>query len=267
MSTLATTLSNLTKQDGDYIIEAPQEWAQGRTLFGGMTAALSYTAILRDHVDLGPLRSAQFTFVGPASGQLRFQSRLLRRGRSAAFIGAECWNAESLAAQSTFVFAESRESEVLHDYTPPMNVPPPEDCSRFHQTDKPLTGFLDKFEFRFAGGSRLLSRTGRPEFSVWVRLRDPNDVDPVAALLALADALPCAAMSAFSKPAAISTVTWAVDFHGRPAETPPIDAGGWHLVWSSSESAADGYSLQNMRVYDRAGTPLISSRQLVSIFI
>jgi acyl-CoA thioesterase len=262
MSSLGETLSTLARQGDDYLIDAPGEWAQGRTIFGGMTAALSFTAIKRQHGDMGILRSAQFTFIGPASGPLRFNSTLLRRGRSAAFVGAECWNADSIAARSTFVFGATRESEVAHDLTPPMDVPPPQDCEPFHQTDKPLTGFLARFEFRFAAGARLFEQTKKPEFSAWVRFREGGGDDPIAALLALADALPCAAMSTFTKPAAISTITWSVDCHG-PMKT----SDGWHLIYSSSESAAEGYSLQNMRVYNRAGEPLISSRQVVAVFI
>jgi acyl-CoA thioesterase len=262
MSSLGETLSTLEPVGDGFVIDAPEEWAQGRTLFGGMTAALSYVSTIRAHGDLGPLRSAQFAFIGPASGRLRFTSQLLRRGRSAAFVAADCWNEESIAARSTFVFGGSRESEIAHDRTRRMDVPPPEDCEPFHRTNKPLMGFLAQFEFRLASGARLFEREKPPEFAVWVRYRDGGGNDPVAALLAMADALPGAAMSNFSRPAAISTVTWAVDLHRSPESS-----DGWHLIWSSSESAADGYSLQDMKVYDAAGHPLVSSRQVVALFI
>lgn len=262
MPSLGETLSALSKQGADHVIDAPEEWAQGRTLFGGMTAALSYAAITREHGDLGPIRSAQLTFIGPAWGHLRFRSSLLRRGRSAAFVGAECVNDDGIAARSTFVFGAARDSEVVHDFTPPMDVPQPDDCEPFYNTTRPLMGFLAQFEFRLASGARLFSQADRPEFAAWVRFREDTGVDPVAALLGMADALPCAAMSTFSKSAAISTITWSVDFHA-----PSNISDGWHLIWSSSESAAHGYSLQNMRVYDSTGTPLISSRQVVALFI
>ncbi|CAN5310329.1 thioesterase family protein [soil metagenome] len=262
MPSLGETLSTLVAEGDDFCIEAPEDWAQGRTLFGGMTAALSYTALTRALGDLGPLRSAQFTFVGPASGRLNFRSTLLRRGRSSAIVGVDCSNGEGPAARSTFVFGGARESEIVHDFTPVMHVPTPDECEPFHKTGKPPTGFHANFEFRLAAGSRLFTQASKPEFAVWVRLREPDAVDPVAALLALADALPCAAMTAFSKPAAISTITWSTDFHA------PLNIGsGWHLIWSSSESAADGYSLQDMRIYDAQLKPMLSSRQVVAVFI
>jgi acyl-CoA thioesterase len=265
MPSLHDSITALAEQDGDYLIEAPEQWAQGRTLFGGMTAALSHAAILRAYGDLGPLRNAQFSFVGPASGPLAFRPTLLRRGRSSAIVAVDCRNEEGLAARATFSFAGPRESVVAHDYRPRMIVPPPEECDRFHRTTKPLPGFLAQFEFRFASGTRLfegVADSAPPEFALWIRFREAAGEDRVTTLLALADALPGAAMVQFPRPAPLSTLTWSVDFH-----QPLADASEWNLVWTSSEVAADGYSLQNMRVYNAAGDPLLSAQQVVAIFI
>ncbi len=262
MSSLYQTVESLVQEGEDYVIEAPEEWAQGRTLYGGMTAALSYSAIRRAHDDLGSLRSAQLTFVGPSSGRLRLRATVLRRGRSSAIVNADCRNDEGMAARSIFVFGEPRESQVAHKFTPKLDVPPPESCEPFHKTTKPLKGFLSKFEYRLAAGARLFEPNERPEFAIWTRFRDADEGDEVAALLAVADALPCASMVSFPKPAAVSTMTWSLDLH-----QPLAQGEGWYLVWSSSESAAEGYSLQNMRVYTQAGEPLASGRQVVAIFI
>lgn len=271
MSSLHDSIAALARHGEEYRIEAPEPWAQGRTLFGGMTAALSHAALRLAHGDPGPLRSAQFTFIGPATGQLAFRPTLLRRGRSSAIVGVDCWNEEGLVARSTFSFAGPRESAVAHDLSPRMAVPPPESCAPFHRTTRPLKGFLGQFEFRFAAGSRLFEDTtgggGRPEFAVWVRFREAVGEDRITALLALADALPCAAMAHFPKPAPLSTLTWSADFHQPLPEGGGLLPEDWHLVWSSSEAAADGYSIQNMRVFNAEGVPLLSARQLVAIFV
>ena len=256
------TLDSLTPDGAALTIDAPEDWAQGRTLYGGMTAALAYRALEGAYPALPPLRSAQFTFIGPAAGTLRFTTEILRQGKSSAVIGAECRNADGVAARATFVFGTPRESVIAHDLTPRDIVPRPEACEPFHKTSKPLPGFLGRFEFRSAAGSRLFEPENRPEFAVWVRFRDGAGDDPVAALLAIGDALPCAAMATFPKPAPISTMTWQIDLHRAPPE-----GDGWYLVWSASEHAADGYSVQNMRVCDAAGDPIATARQVVAIFI
>lgn len=261
MTSLASVLGSLVEQDGGYRIDAPEAWAQGRTLYGGINAALTYAALVRGYGSQPPIRSAQLAFVGPASGALDFRAEVLRQGKSSASFATECRNADGVAARGTFVFGTGRESAVAHDFAPRLDVPAPEECARFHKTDKPLPGFLGRFEFRLAAGARLFEPEKKPEFAVWVRLVEGDHEDPVANLLAIADALPCAAMASFPRPAAVSTVTWGIDFH-QPAPA----ADGWHLIRSISEQAAEGYSLQEMRVFNRDGEALASARQLVAIF-
>lgn len=166
MPSLHQTLSSLVQDGDDYVFQAPEEWAQGRTLYGGITAALCYTVVQRAHGDLGPLRSAQFTFVGPAAGQLRLRPTLLRRGRSSAIVGTESWTGEGAATRATFVFGGARDSAVVHDFAPRMDGAPPEQCEPFHKTTKTLKGFLGRFEFRLAAGARLFDPEVRPEFAV-----------------------------------------------------------------------------------------------------
>ncbi|MFT3966484.1 MAG: thioesterase family protein [Sphingobium sp.] len=262
MTSLHDTIDLLARDGEDFLIDAPEEWAQGRTLFGGMTAALSLGAITRALGDLGPLRSAQFSFIGPASGALRFRPELLRRGRASAVVGVDCRNEEGLAARSTFFFGTARDSLVSHDYMRRLDVPPPERCEAFSRSSKALTGFLGRYEMRLAAGSRVLQPGNKPEFAVWARLRDGEGGDPVAALLAFADCLPAAAWVDFPRPGPISTMSWTADLRQPLALT-----GGWHLIWSSSEVARDGYSLQDMRVFSAEGEPLLAARQVVALFV
>jgi acyl-CoA thioesterase len=177
-------------------------------------------------------------------------------------VGVDCRNEDGLAARLTFFFGAARDSAVTHDFVHRLAVPAPDDCPPFSKSSKPPAGFLARFETRLAEGSRILEPGAKPEFAVWVRLRDGDGDDPATALLAIADSLPCAAWVAFPKPAPVSTMSWAVDFH-HPL--PP--SGGWHLVSSSSEAAAEGYSLQANRIFNAAGEPLITARQVVAIFI
>ena len=48
---------------------------------------------------------------------------------------------------------------------------------------------------------------------------------------------------------------------------PPQDDDGWRLMKSRADSALEGYSTQDMLVWDMAGTPLIVARQNVAVFI
>ncbi len=260
---LRAAVDLLTPEGAGFVIDAPEDWAQGRTLYGGMTAALAYEAVRRAHEDLPPLRAAQVTFVGPAAGRLQFSSALLRRGRSSAIVAADCANEDGPAARATFVFGAPRASNVAHDFLPMPQVAPPSADAPFRKEGEGVRrGFWNNFETRLASGGRLYDTSApRPEFTIWTRFLDAGGADATTALLALADCLPPAAMVHFPQPAPISTMTWAIDLVRAP---PAPD--GWFLLASSSEHAGDGYSLQRMALWSEDGTCLAVGRQAVAIF-
>ena len=264
MKSLRSIVETFAADGGAFAIDADEDWAQGRTLYGGMTAALAYEAVRRGLGDLGPLRSAQFTFIGPAAGRLRFTPTLLRKGRSSALVGVECASEEGAAARATFVFAAARESKVAHDYLAMPKVAAPNDTAMSFRKEGGETrrGFWNNFETRLVAGGRLFDLDApRPQFSVWTRMLEPDGVDPITGMLAIADCLPPAAMVHFPQPAPISTVTWTVDVT-RQLTT----VAGWYLLHATSDHSADGYSMQSMAMWNEAGEVLAVGRQAVAIF-
>lgn len=257
MARLADALVALTTRGDLHIIEAPEAWTQGRTLYGGMNAALCFEAAKRQPVIQAPLRSAQFVFIGPASGELTFRTDVLRTGRSSTVAAVDCSSGAGLASRATFVFGADRSSFAQNTTVLPSRLPPAEDCPVFIER---TGGFHDNFELRLAGGSPLFSG-GCPSFTVWVRFRDAPDVDATTALLALADALPPAAMAGFETFAPISTATWTVDVANVPSSM-----DGWHLLHSESDHSANGYSMQTMQLWSGSGSLLATGRQAVAIF-
>lgn len=159
MSSLRAVVETLAPEGEAYAIDAPEAWSQGRTLYGGMTAALAYEAVKRAHGELAPLRSAQFTFIGPASGHLRFSSTLLRKGRSSTLIASDCAHDEGAVARAVFVFGAPRESKVWHDFLPMPVVPAPSESAPFRKGAPSQRGFWDNFETRLASGARMLEQS------------------------------------------------------------------------------------------------------------
>ena len=260
MTSLQSVLAGVVESDGSFTIDAPASWSQGRTLYGGINAALCAVAAARAFPDLAPLRSAQFAFVGPASGTIRFAPTLLRRGRSATFVGVDATGDAGHAARALLLYGADRVSEVAHDITQMPEAPAPDACPPLFADDVAPPTFFQNFEVRFVRGTPPVTQATRPTFDVWVRHRDAAGVDPVLALLALADSLPPAAMAAFSTVAPISTMTWSIDlFH-------PIPASGWHLLRSTSEQAAHGLSLQAMELWAEDGRRLAVGKQAVAMF-
>lgn len=257
---LGTVLDRFEQQDGAFVGDAPLSWAQGRTLYGGMTAALAWAMTTRAFPDLAPLRSAQVAFVGPAAGRLAITPRLVRQGRSAAFLAVSVSGEAGPAAECLFSCGHPRESVVRHAAPPAPEVPAPEDCPLLFG-GAPGPDFARNFEMRIAGGNRPLAQ-GEPTFTCWTRFTRAQAVDPLTGLIALADALPPAAMVSFPKPSVISSMTWSIELDALPT-----DADGWFLQRSEAEDSADGYSRQAMTLWDAAGRRFFAARQTVAIFV
>lgn len=259
MPNLRAILDSFTGDGAEQQVPGAEGWGQGRTLYGGITAALATHAALRAMPDLPPLRSAQYSFVGPAAGPLTFSVELLRRGRSTAVVSVDCRTAEGLAARAMLVFGAARDSRLERDDMPMPEVPAPDALEPFHRKPPKGLGFPQHFEMKLAAGGRPASG-GDPQLLVWSRLREEEGVEPLIALIALADALPPPALAMLDGWVPVSTVTWAVDLFQ------PVDRGGWHLLQSVAEQTGEGYSLQGMNLWNDQGRRVIAARQVVAIF-
>jgi len=63
-------------------VNITDNWMQGRTTYGGLSAALCLKAVLNEHTDLPPLRSAQINFIGPVGGQVLITTNIMRQGKN-----------------------------------------------------------------------------------------------------------------------------------------------------------------------------------------
>lgn len=247
---------------GAFAGRVPENWLQGRTFYGGLTAALCLEAVQRAFAALPPLRSAQISFVGPAEGEVSVRSDLLRQGKSVTFVNADLSGESGLAARAVFAFGAARPSMFNRHFTPAPDVPGPEASGPFFPPGIEGPVFARNFDVQLARGGVPMSSSTEHDHFLWVRHRDPAATS-IAALLALADMPPPAMMPMFPAPARISSMTWSLNF----LTDHPWTDDGWWLLESRAENAAEGYSSQDMIVWNRAGEPVIAGRQSVAIFI
>ncbi len=208
---------------------------------------------------LPPLRSAFVSFVGPAAGPLRFESRVLRQGKSATFVSADCLAEAGVCVRAEFLFTTPRVSRVRHEFGMPPSADPPESLAPLNTGGKGPAS-LGNFDIRPATATLPASGASYPELLAWVRHGDASGVDPAVSLIALADALPPAVLTSLTDLVPLSSMTWTVDL-ARPAQ-----AGDWHLLRSTGQRARDGYSFQTMEIWDRSGAPVLAGSQTVAVF-
>lgn len=262
MSTTAFSdiLASFTRDAGTFRAEPSEDWRQGRTLFGGLSACLAVASAKRAFPDLPPLRSAQLTFIAPVTGGLVIQPRILRAGKSATFVAADGTTETGTALQVTLIFGDARRSSHSYRALPMPPVEPPNALPDL-LSESFAPRFTVHFEARIAGGAPPISGAAKPEYLAWLRHRDQSAPDDITSLMALADALPPAALAMFATFAPISTITWFVDILSDR-----IFGAGWHLMHVEAEIVAEGYSSQRMVLWDATGAPVLIARQNIAIF-
>jgi acyl-CoA thioesterase len=259
-ATFSDTLASLAQDGEQFHVEPSEEWRQGRTLFGGLSACLAVLSARRAFPQLPPLRSAQFAFIGPVTGALFLTPSMLRTGKSATFIEVEGRAETNTVLRATLVFGVARQSS--HSYSalsiphvaPPGALPP--------LLTKPFAPtFSHQFETRLAGGARALSGAAKPEFLAWISHCDRSAPNDITSIIALCDAVPPPALVMFTQFPQISTMTWSID-----VLRDEFVGSRWHLARVESDFNSDGYSTQQSVLWESFGTPVLISRQMVALF-
>jgi acyl-CoA thioesterase len=250
---LPQTLAAARPIDGGFAATIPDVWMQGRTSYGGFSAALALEAARRLADDLPPLRSAQVSFVGPLAGEV------LRRGRNASWVSAEVTSAAGVGLAATFVFMGPVEASALHlhNVPPPAGLISPEDAAPFPEGRGP--SFAAQFDRGFA-----LPRSDAkvPELNWWVRVKEAEGLDPMVALLLVADALPPGVMPLMEAWSPVSSMTWLINLL-----TPlPQTRDGWYLLRAAGNYAEQGCSSQDMAIWNADGHAIAVGMQAIAIF-
>jgi acyl-CoA thioesterase len=258
--TYSTLIDSASFVEDRLSLTIPEAWMQGRTTYGGLSAALCLETALQSFADLPPLRSATITFIGPAGGPVEGRAKLLRRGKSVTYVEADVSTDQGLATRCVFAFGGARPSALDQSFTPAPALPAPEQCEAF-MPEGVGPAFARHFDTRLAKGARPITGAREHDIFVWVRHNEESG-ETLPALLALADMPPPAVLPMFTAPAPISTMTWMVNvLTDRPATR-----DGWWLLQSRADNASQGYSSQDMLVWNRDGALVIAGRQNVAIF-
>jgi len=243
-------------------VKIPDGWRQGRTAYGGLTAALCLEAAKAQYPDLAPLRSMQINFTGPVKGDPLFEARLLRQGRNVTSVAVSALVDGNNVGEAQFLFGMDRDS-VLNATLPTPDVGIPEACEPFAPpaAEGFLPAFFKRFETKLAGGARPMTGAKEGYVLAWSRHVEDQSREGEAEFVCLGDVLPPAAFPMMRVPVMISSMNWTLNLIN-----PPETEEGWYLVETRLSAARAGYSSQIMRYWNRAGLLIAEGTQSVAMF-
>lgn len=262
LTTLDQLLATGTTHENQRHYSIGPDWMQGRTAYGGISAAVSLDAALRDHPGDAPLRTAQVSFVGPVGGDVAVTTRSLRESRSSRFIGTDLASESGYGTNAVFTFMKPRDSHVDHAAIPLPAIRRPHELEEVPEHPA-RPSFTRKFEMRPSEGRGFGHGRSEGRILTWVRWVDAPQCDPHIALLALADALPPAALPLFTQFGPISSSTWVQHFLTDHPET----EDGWWLLLSETRQVQRGFSAQDMMIWNSAGQLVSIGGQGVAVYV
>lgn len=189
-------------------LSIPNTWTQGRTGFGGLSAALIYSKMLTlvdsDH----SLRSFNLSFCGPLMAEENFSIEVeeLRSGKTISNVYARIKQNGKLCISAQAVFAKVIESNIeINDFEAPQ-LPPVDKGFKLEGGHFPE--FMQHFDLHLVDGDLPFSQSKQPRIGGWMRFKEKPEQVRAEHIMALIDTWPPTTISCLSAPAPLSTVSW-----------------------------------------------------------
>lgn len=261
-SDLDHILGELEKSE-DNKTQFSENWSQGRSAFGGLSAAFAVTAMQKLLPQQQTIRSLMISFVAPvAPGEVTVQSEIVRQGKNVTQCSANVISEGQIGVQALAAFGNGREA-----FRPPSaalkELPDRSEGLAFADRANRLPHFLQYFDGCWMDGAMPFAGEYKPYLRMWVRHKQDVSRFPIEKLVALADIPPPVLLSHFDKPPVpASSLSWSLEF----VEPPESLTGEWFYLDFEVDAAADGYTQQSGKLYDESGRLVALTRQCMVYF-
>lgn len=256
----SSLLEAMTEHAGVWSATVDDDWLQGRSVFGGLQAAIGLKAMRALVAPEVPLRTLQVTFVGPVpAGKVSARANVLRRGKSATQVEARLGNEQETQCLLLGVFGATRQSSVRILPTAP---PPPVSQAVARHLPGITPNFTKFLPMRWLSGTPPFTGNPATRHVIEVNMQDRGPFSE-AHLLAVADAPPPVALSMLKKPAPGSSMTWTIELFADNLAQQRL--ANWQLE-AEVIAARDGYTSQSVMVWAPDGALAAISRQSMVVF-
>lgn len=261
-SDLENTLTRLLQSD-ENSTSFSENWAQGRSAFGGISAAFAVTGMRKLLDSEQPLRSLMVSFMAPLPpGELSVDAKIQRQGKNVTQCSAQVITDGTSCLQAMAVFGNPRDAYRAPTLITASPAPREEGITFDSHSDK-LPRFLKYFDGCWLDGGMPFSGEFKPFLKMWVRHKSELSAFPVEKIVTIADIPPPVILSHFKQPSVpSSSLSWSLEFVVPPENI----RGEWFYLEFNTEAAADGYTQQSGKIFDETGRLCALSRQCMAYF-
>lgn len=252
------------KQDVYYLV-VPNAWAQGRTVFGGMSAALAYQAAENLIEDEREVRAFHCNFIGPleTDSELQVSAEILRTGKNVTQIVAKVEQKGRVGVMVQVCFGVSRDSKLKQTAADSHDMTVPKKAKFIPKIPKVVPNFIQHFDLSLDKGDFSFRKNSEAILHGWSRLKKAPEKMRMAYLIAIMDAWPPTMFQMLRLPAPASTMSWDLEFVNPKVDISP-DA--WIASHTDARHIKDGYGHEEANFWDEKGELFAISRQVVTVF-
>jgi acyl-CoA thioesterase len=241
----------------------PDTWAQGRTTFGGLTAAILCDATRRDTDPARPLRNFEIGFVRPLEALKPFEVQVetLANGKTVTIKSARIIQAGKVKATARADYVLPLESNIVIDtfIVPQLK----EKKMSVHLKGDHLPSFFQHFDNYVATEGIPFCGQEVPELGGWMKFKDAPQKITDAHLICVIDSWPPAAAPHYEGFKPLSTLSWSVHFANPTHNVSPAE----HLGYLSKVNFGEnGLSSSQAEVWGPDGQLLARSFQTDIIY-
>jgi acyl-CoA thioesterase len=259
---------DLLSQAKDSAISIDASWGQGRTLFGGLSAALAFKKLRSNTDSTRPLRSLAVNFCGQTLVNTPFSinEQLLSAGKSISQINGQVLQNNRIVTQVCACFGDERASDIEIS-SPKIELPELGNNPRLNYAKGLTPEFVQHFEFEYCKGQFPFSNSPKNELAGWVHFKESGETFTEAHLIALIDAWPPTVLQKLKTPAPCASISWNLEIV-QPLSLlkSPLQADTWLYYDAEIKQAHHGYAHTEAKIYTPDGTLLALSRQLIAVY-
>ncbi|KZN46214.1 thioesterase family protein [Pseudoalteromonas luteoviolacea] len=263
-----TIISSLDLNEQPSTVSVASTWSQGRTVFGGLSAALMLKHMLNRLNDKNrKLRSFNCNFVAPliATEPFTITTTILRQGKRVTQLESRIEQKNSVCLVSLACFGGQCPSniQVEPQSKPRILNPDIKSANTIQYLEGAFPAFIQHVDLNIQAGDMPFSGSEYNELHGWMKFKHTTQITfPELYILALADAWPPTILQLCSKPSPASTVSWYIEFL-QPLNIDSLDWVGYEAI---THQAKDGYSIEDAKIFSKSGELLALSHQTVAVF-
>ncbi|WP_125557108.1 acyl-CoA thioesterase [Pseudoalteromonas rubra] len=244
----------------------PASWGQGRTVFGGLSAALMLQSMLNQLDDQNRrLLSFNCNFVGPLLSETPFElnTQLLRAGKNATQMQTTITQNDQVCLVALACFGKPRTSAITVRAQDVSTLKEINDKQTLPYIEDVMPAFIQHIDLNLQQGALPFSNASSSHIGGWMKFKAPAQPHlSVLHLLALADAWPPTLLQLCKGPTPASSMSWYVEFLDD-VELPGTE---WFAMEAVTHQAEHGYAIEDAKLFSQDGKLLALSRQTVAVF-